>query len=161
MGRFDRSHDRHRADMIDMIRNGSVDTTTLVHGSKKTKGKHDKGRSVRTDAHCDAMTLMESTPRSGRPITRNKTLSHLPRKMALSPTRGNRHPHTRPQRVRFKNRPARVPLLKSWGAGDGSVRGGRHGRRNMHFNKADEPSLAFALLTSAAAGARLIPSRRL
>jgi hypothetical protein len=73
MGRFDRSHDRHRADMIDMIRNGSVDTTTLVHGSKKTKGKHDKGRSVRTDAHCDAMTLMESTPRSGRPITSNKT----------------------------------------------------------------------------------------
>ncbi len=23
MGRFDRTHDRHRADMIDMIRNGS------------------------------------------------------------------------------------------------------------------------------------------
>ncbi len=59
-----RSHSRHRTDVI---RTGSH--WRYYHASarqQKITGKHNKepGRSVRTAAHCDAMTLTQSKPRS-------------------------------------------------------------------------------------------------
>ncbi len=119
-----------------MIRTGSHWRYYHTSARQQKKDKHSKepGRSVRTDAHCDAMTLKAHPGLSDRSITSNKTLPHLPQKMALAPTQGHRHRYTRPQRVKFKNRREGAPGLKSWGGG-GSVGGERNGRVSMWLTR--------------------------